>query len=93
MIKLGRVTSPHFYDTGDIMQIDKNTQADFYFYSEMVKDSRGSRPRGADAEWFVSLPYAERQAEIQRHIDSVNEMTEFLEAERKADVKFLNSYD
>ena len=67
------------------MQIDKNTQADFYFYSEMVKDSRGSRPRGADAEWFVSLNYAERQAEIQRHIDSVNEMTEFLEAERKAD--------
>ena len=71
------------------MQIDKNTQAAFYFYSEIVKDSRGSRPRSADAEWFVSLPYAERQAEIQRHIDSVNEMTEFLEAERKADVKFL----
>ena len=71
------------------MQIDKNTQADFYYYSEMVKDSRGSCPRGADAEWFVSLPEAERQAEIQRHIDSVNEMTEFLEAERKADVKFL----
>ena len=75
------------------MQIDKNTQAAFYFYSEMVKDSRGLRPRGADGEWFVSLPYAERQAEIQRHIDSVNEMTEFLEAEHKADVKFLNSYD
>jgi hypothetical protein len=71
------------------MYIDKNTQADFYFYIEMVKDSRGSRPSGADAEWFVSLPYAERKAEIQRHIDSVNEMTEFLEAERKADVKFL----
>jgi hypothetical protein len=46
------------------MYIDKNTQADFYFYSEMVKDSRGSRPCGADAEWFVSLPYAESQAEI-----------------------------
>ena len=75
------------------MQIDKNTQADFYFYLEMVKDSRGSRPSCADAEWFVSLPEAERQAEIQRHIDSVNEMTEFLEAERKADFKFLNSYD
>lgn len=75
------------------MQIDKNTQADFYFYSEVVKDSLGSRPSGADADWFVSLPYAERQAEIQRHIDSVNEMTEFLEAEHKADVKFLNSYD
>jgi hypothetical protein len=71
------------------MQIDKNTQAAFYFYSEMVKDSRGLSPRGADAEWFVSLTEAERQAEIQRHIDSVNEMTEFLEAERKADVKFL----
>ena len=71
------------------MQIDKNTQAAFYFYSEMVKDSRGLRPRGADAEWFVSLTESERQAEIQRHIDSVNEMTEFLEAERKADVKFL----
>ena len=75
------------------MQIDKNTQADFYFYLEMVKDSRGSRPSCADAEWFVSLPHAERKAEIQRHIDSVNEMTEFLEAERKADVKFLNSDD
>ena len=75
------------------MYIDKNTQADFYFYIEMVKDSRGSRPRGADAEWFVSLTEAERQAEIQRHIDSINEMTEFLEAEHKADVKFLNSYD
>ena len=74
------------------MQIDKNTQADYYFYSEMVKDSRGSRPRGADAEWFVSLPEAERQAEIQRHIDSVNEMTGFLEAERKADVKYLQSF-
>ena len=74
------------------MQIDKNTQADFYYYSEMVKDSCGSRPRGADAEWFVSLPYAERQAEIQRHIDSVNEMTEFLEAERKADIKYLESF-
>ena len=74
------------------MQIDKNTQAAFYFYSEIVKDSRGSRPRGADAEWFVSLPYAERQAEIQRHIDSVNEMTEFLEVERKADVKYLKSF-
>ena len=71
------------------MQIDKNTQAAFYFYSEMVKDSLGLSPRGADAEWFVSLTQAERQAEIQRHIDSVNEMTEFLEAERKADVKFL----
>jgi hypothetical protein len=71
------------------MQIDKNTQAAFYFYSEMVKDSRGLSSLGADAEWFVSLPYAERQAEIQRHIDSVNEMTECLEAERKADVKFL----
>ena len=46
------------------MYIDKNTQADFYFYSEIVKDSRGARPRGADAEWFVSLPYAESQAEI-----------------------------
>ena len=74
------------------MQIDKNTQAAFYFYSEMVKDSRGSRPPGADAEWFASLPYAERQAEIQRHIDSVNEMTEFLEAERKADIKYLQSF-
>jgi len=75
------------------MQIDKNTQAAFYFYSEMVKDSHGLRPRGADANWFVSLTEADRQVEIQRHIDSVNEMTEFLEAERKADVKFLNSYD
>ena len=74
------------------MQIDKNTQADFYFYSEMVKDSRGPRPRVADAEWFISLPYTERQAEIQRHIDSVNEMTEFLEVERKADVKYLQSF-
>ena len=42
------------------MYIDKNTQANFYFYSEMVKGSRGSRPRGADAEWFVSLPEALR---------------------------------
>ena len=74
------------------MQIDKNTQAAFYFYSEMVKDSRGLSPRGADAEWFVSLTEAERQVEIQRHIDSVNEMTEFLEAERKADVKYLESF-
>ena len=74
------------------MQIDKNTQADFYFYSEMVKDSRGLSQRGADAEWFVSLTEAERQAEIQRHIDSVNEMTEFLEAERKADIKYLQSF-
>ena len=74
------------------MQIDKNTQAAFYFYSEMVKDSRGSRPRGSDAEWVVSLPYTERQAEIQRHIDSVNEMTEFLEAEHNADIKYLQSF-
>ena len=74
------------------MQIDKNTQADFYFYSEMIKDSRGSRPSAAGAEWFVSLPEAEREAEIQSHIDSVNEMTEFIEAERKADVKYLESF-
>ena len=74
------------------MQIDKNTQAAFYFYSEMVKDSLGLSPRGADAEWFVSLNYAQKQAEIQRHIDSVNEMTEFLEAERKADIKYLQSF-
>ena len=74
------------------MQIDKNTQAAFYFYSEMVKDSRGLSPRGADAEWFVSLTEAEREDEIQRHIDSVNEMTEFIEAERKADVKYLESF-
>ena len=74
------------------MQIDKNTQAAFYFYTEMVKDSRGLRPRGADAKWFVSLTKAERQAEIQRHIDSVNEMTEFLEAQHKADVKYLQSF-
>ena len=73
------------------MQIDKNTQVAFYFYSEMVKDSRGERPRGADAEWFVSLTEAERQAEIQRHIDSVNEMTDFLESEHKADVNFLEA--
>ena len=74
------------------MQIDKNTQADFYFYSEMIKDSRGSRPSGAGADWFVSLPEAERKAEIQSHIDSVNEMSEFLEAERKADIKYLQSF-
>ena len=74
------------------MQIDKNTQAAFYFYSEMVKDSRGLRPRGAGTDWFVFLTEAERQAEIQRHIDSVNEMTEFLEAERKADIKYLESF-
>jgi hypothetical protein len=74
------------------MQIDKNTQAAFYFYSEMVKDSRGLSPRGADAEWFVSLTEAEREAEIQRHIDSINEMTEFLEAEHKADIKYLKSF-
>ena len=74
------------------MQIDKNTQAAFYFYSEMVKDSRGLRPRGADADWFVSLTEADRQVEIQRHIDSVNEMTEFLEAERKADIRYLQSF-
>ena len=74
------------------MQIDKNTQAAFYFYSEMVKDSRGLRPRGADADWFVSLPEAEKQAEIQRHIDSVNEMNEFLEAEHNADIKYLQSF-
>ena len=74
------------------MQIDKNTQAAFYFYSEMVKDSLGLSPRGADAEWFVSLTQAERQAEIQRHIDSVNEMTEFLEAEHNADIKYLLSF-
>jgi len=42
------------------MYIDKDTQANFYFYSEMVKGSCGSRPRGADAEWFVSLPEALR---------------------------------
>ena len=74
------------------MQIDKNTQAAFYFYSEMVKDSRGLRPRSADADWFVSLTEADRQLEIQRHIDSVNEMTEFLEAEHKADIKYLKSF-
>jgi hypothetical protein len=74
------------------MQIDKNTQVAFYFYSEMVKDSRGLSPRGADAEWFVSLTEAEREAEIQRHIDSINEMTEFLEAEHKADIKYLKSF-
>ena len=74
------------------MQIDKNTQADFDFYSEMVKDNHGSRPRGADAEWFSTLSEAERQVEIQRHIDSVNEMAEFLEAERKADIKYLQSF-
>ena len=74
------------------MQIDKNTQADFYFYLEMIIESRGSRPRGADAEWYVSLTEAERQAEIQRHIDSVYEMTEFLEAERIADIKYLHSF-
>ena len=74
------------------MQIDKNTQADFYFYSEMIKESRDSRPRGADAEWYVSLTETERHAEIQRHIDSVNEMTEFLEAERKADIKYLQLF-
>ena len=74
------------------MQIDKNTQADFDFYSNVVKDSRGSPPRGAEAEWFCTLSEAERQVEIQRHIDSVNEMTEFLEAERKADVKYLQSF-
>ena len=74
------------------MYIDKNTQADFYYYSEMIKDSPGPRPRGVDAKWFLSLPYAERQAEIQRHIDSVNEMTEFLEAERKADIKYFQSF-
>ena len=74
------------------MQIDKNTQADFYFYSEMIQDSRGSRPRGVGADWYVSLTEAERQAEIQRHIDCVNEMTEFLEAERKADIKYLKSF-
>ena len=74
------------------MQIDKNTQAAFYFYSEMVKDSRGLRPRGADADWFVSLPKAEKQAEIQRHIDSVNEITEFLESEHNADIRYLQSF-
>ena len=74
------------------MQIDKNTQADFYFYLDVIKDSRGSRPLDAGAEWFVSLPEVERQAEIQSHIDSVNEMTEFLEAECKADVKYLESF-
>jgi len=74
------------------MQIDKNTQANFYFYSEMIKDSGDSRPRGADTDWYVSLTEAERQAEIQRHIDSVNEMTEFLEAERIADIKYLQSF-
>ncbi|AXE62014.1 hypothetical protein [Candidatus Thioglobus sp. NP1] len=74
------------------MQIDKNTQADFYFYLDMVKDSPDSRPRGAEAEWFCNLSEADRQVEIQRHIDSVNEMTEFLEAEHKADVKYLQSF-
>ena len=74
------------------MQIDKNTQADFYFYSEMIKDSRGSRPRSAGADWFVSLTEADREVEIQRHIDSVNEMTEFIEAERKADIKYFQSF-
>tara|TARA_X000001036_G_scaffold283721_1_gene263519 strand:+ start:1089 stop:1355 length:267 start_codon:yes stop_codon:yes gene_type:complete len=74
------------------MQIDKNTQADFDFYSDVVKDDRGSRPRGAEAEWFCNLSEADRQVEIQRHIDSVNEMEEFIEAERKADIKFLQSF-
>ena len=74
------------------MQIDKNTEAGFYFYLDGVKDERGSRPRGAGAEWFVSLTEAERQVEIQRHIDSVNEMEEFLEAERQADIKYLQSF-
>lgn len=74
------------------MQIDKNTQADFYFYLDVIKDSRGSPPRGADAEWFVSLTEAERQAEIQRHVDSVNDMTEFLDAQHKADIKYLQSF-
>jgi len=74
------------------MNINKNTQADFDFYSDVVKESRGSRPRGSEAEWFVSLPEAERQAEILRHCDSVNAMTEFLEVEHKADVKYLQSF-
>jgi hypothetical protein len=74
------------------MQIDKNIQADFDFYSDVVKDDRGSRPRGLEAEWFVSLPEAERQAEIQRHCDSVNARTELEVAEHKADVKYLQSF-
>ena len=40
------------------MQIDKNTQADFDWYSDVVKDDRGSRPRGAEAEWFCNLSEA-----------------------------------
>ena len=74
------------------MQIDKNTQADFDWYSDVVKDDRGSRPRGAEVDWFCDLSEADRQVEIQRHIDSVNEMTEFLEAEHKVDVEYLKSF-
>jgi len=74
------------------MQIDKNTQADFDWFSDVVKDDRGSRPRGAEAEWFCNLSEADRQIEIQRHIDSINEMEVFLEAERKADIKYLQSF-
>ena len=74
------------------MQIDKNTQADFDWYSDVVKDDRGSRPRDAEVDWFCDLSEADRQVEIQRHIDSVNEMTEFLEAEHKVDVEYLKSF-
>ena len=74
------------------MQLDKNTQADFDFYSDVVKESRGSRPRGLEAEWFISLSEAERQAEINKHCNYVNEETELEIAQHKADLKYLQSF-
>lgn len=74
------------------MNINKNTQADFDFYSDVVKESRGSRPRGAEAEWFVSLSEAERQEEIGNHCKFINEMNELDESNHCASVKYLQSF-
>ena len=66
--------------------------ADWSFYSDAVKDLRGSRPGSVEFNWFVGLTEAQRKYEIQEVCDSINVQTEMEEVQHQEDLVYLQTF-
>ena len=66
--------------------------ADWSFYSDAVKDLRGSRPGSVEFNWFIGLTEAQRKFEIQELCDSINAQTEREEVQHQEDLVQLQTY-
>ena len=62
------------------------------FFSDCWKEVYGSRPGRINYDWFKSMSYKDRDAELQSLCDSINHSTDLEIQEEEETVKNLHQY-